>query len=133
MRTYLRKDVELQPGRVSLTLEGKPVRVKHPLNTRCWRCGKLLADAKVAVVVTERYQPRARRRWPFTFMEEPKPKHYKIRLYHGRCVPPNVFNAAAGSRPAPGRSRVAPVGVGPVPASAAQAGAGGTVMAKGDA
>lgn len=117
---------------MSLTIDGDPINVKYPPSAKCRRCRKLLADAKVAVVITERFQPRARGRWPFTFMEEPKPKHYKVALYHGRCVPPNVFHAAAGSRPAPGRSRVAPVGVGSVPASAAQAGAGGTVMARGE-
>lgn len=131
MRTYLRGRVSRRPGCVSFTLEGEAVDVTYPPDAKCRRCRKLLADAKVAVVITERWKPLARR-WLYTFMEEPKPKHYKVSLYHGRCVPPNVFNASAGSRPAPGRSRVAPVGVGSVPASAAQAGAGGTVIAKGD-
>lgn len=99
-------------GHLYFTVEGEPCVYQCDVDEPCRRCKKPLGDEKPAVLITVTASPPRRPsaqdhiHWMFmTKGRQATYKKYRVGLYHEQCIPPAVFHAAAGSRPAPGRSR----------------------------
>lgn len=133
--TFWRKLVNrTHPHIISFPLEGETVLVQAA-GEPCRRC-KRPVDVKTAcpVLTVTQKPPLPRHRRISSFRDASAVKRrYKVGLYHERCIPPNVFHAAAGSRPAPGRSRVVPPDARTSPPRAARAGVRGNAMRQGAA
>lgn len=133
MRTFVPHDVRPgDAGSVLFSIEHETVGVEYGPDSTCRRCRKpFRSEAPIPVITATQvpldpvlYTWLMRTRWPMA----PR-THYKVGLYHGRCVPPNVFHAAAGSRPAPGRSRVVPADAVASPPRAARLSVSGSAIA----
>ena len=121
MRTFLRRQVaRLTPNALRFKIDGEPIVCEYGVDSPCRRCRKPLKDLDVWPVITAIQKPPDASRWYLLALHQPIPMHYKIGLYHARCIPPNVFHAAPGSRPGPGRSRVVPANGRPSPHHAAR-------------
>lgn len=108
MRTWLVPNVNrVGPGARSFVHDGETVNVLQSSGACCYRCQKPFSvdGDDVVLVARERFGDWPEWMRPFSFIkrQSERPKHYKVGLYHARCVPPNVFHAAAGSRPAGAR------------------------------
>ena len=127
-------------GHLYFSIEGAALVYACEADEACRRCKKPFGDERPSVLVTvtmvsSRRLSAAEKVEVFDWLAMTTGRtaahnRYRVGLYHERCIPPDVFHAAAGSRPAPGRSRVVTADVRSSPPRAARSGVSATTALK---